>query len=258
MTHLQTKQQAKNLDNSFPFKRLTVFHHNKNISKYDFSNHPVLLGRSKNNAVVLRSPSISRHHASITTKNKKIWIKNLSRKNDLYVNKQAVQHHSLTDGDVISIGEYQLYFTMESSVVTSSKEDNNTTSTVATLAGSQPQKNQDTNGLNRKISGSSCTKLNDQTNTATVPVLVALVILVSIPAALYYTNNTSNLPISQNRNQSQPLDQETSIESQEATATLIEKKKTDNRASIHRVDTFYGGVLIETYGDDLIETEDVQ
>jgi len=286
MTQLQPKQQAKKLDNSFLFKRLAVFHHNKKISKYDFRNHPVLLGRSKNNSVVLRSPSISRHHAAIITKNKKTTIKKLSSKNAVYVNKQAIEYHSLTDGDVIRIGEFQLFFTQESSADTSSMKDSTTTSTVAKRVKSQPQKNGDTNDLkrknatNRRIPDSSSTKRNDQqdakqrprtdaevfskahkkgkTATATALVLVALVLLVAIPAILFYTNkkinipldeqanNTSDSSVSQNQNQSQSFNPRASVGSQEITAPPIEKKKTDNKPTSYRIDTFYDGELIKT------------
>ncbi len=71
----------------------------------------VVVGRSPDNEIYIKSKFVSRHHAQITCDDTSCVIEDLNSTNGLYVGEKRVQKHILQDGDVVSLGVHDLVFT---------------------------------------------------------------------------------------------------------------------------------------------------
>jgi hypothetical protein len=83
----------------------------KLISQRKINRQQILIGRKQKNDITLEGRYISRHHAVLINKPMGVHIVDLKSKNGLRVNGETVRKHALANGDVISIGDYQLKFT---------------------------------------------------------------------------------------------------------------------------------------------------
>ena len=63
------------------------------------------IGRQFDNDVVLDDRAVSRYHATIAVKNRKLHIFDKGSKNGIIVNKVRVKSAQLCDGDIIKIGK---------------------------------------------------------------------------------------------------------------------------------------------------------
>jgi len=75
----------------------------------------ISIGRNKDNGIRLNDPTVSACHAKIVTEfdpafMDTTFIEDLSSTNGVYVNEHRIQRQALYDGDVITIGKYQLVF----------------------------------------------------------------------------------------------------------------------------------------------------
>jgi adenylate cyclase len=78
---------------------------------FEISTPSISVGRVDSNDLVLRHPSVSRHHARITVlPGDMILLNDLGSMNGTFVNNVQVQEHRLKDQDRIAIGMYELKF----------------------------------------------------------------------------------------------------------------------------------------------------
>ena len=70
----------------------------------------ISIGRTADNEIHIRSPSVSRHHARIVRKNARSRIIDSGSKNGVYVNSFRVAEQELHDGDQIIIGTVELTY----------------------------------------------------------------------------------------------------------------------------------------------------
>ena len=74
---------------------------------------PWRIGRGKDNELVLRDNSVSRHHAEIVRDGGRFAIKDLDSLNGLFVDNKKVQWTALSDGAQIDIGDLRLTFSTD-------------------------------------------------------------------------------------------------------------------------------------------------
>ena len=75
---------------------------------------PWRIGRGKDNELVLRDNSVSRHHAEIVRDDGgRFAIKDLDSLNGVFVDNKKVQWTSLSDGAQIDIGDLRLTFSTD-------------------------------------------------------------------------------------------------------------------------------------------------
>jgi hypothetical protein len=72
-----------------------------------------LIGRAKVNDIVLRDVSVSSQHCKIWPENGHFVLHDLQSTNGTFVNDKRVAHHTLSDGDIVQIGETFLQFNTE-------------------------------------------------------------------------------------------------------------------------------------------------
>ncbi len=70
----------------------------------------ITIGRSKHNDIRLNDATVSAHHAKIVTFFEPTYIEDLSSTNGTYINEHRILKRTLRDGDVITIGKYQLVY----------------------------------------------------------------------------------------------------------------------------------------------------
>lgn len=70
----------------------------------------VTIGRKSGNDIQIKDTAVSAHHAKIITFFEPTFIQDLGSTNGTYVNNRRILKHTLQDGDVITIGQHQLYY----------------------------------------------------------------------------------------------------------------------------------------------------
>lgn len=70
----------------------------------------VSLGRSKNNSIVIKDPSVSRYHAKILKKANSYIIFDLNSTNGTFVNQKPIREANLSNNDIITLGQTTFVF----------------------------------------------------------------------------------------------------------------------------------------------------
>lgn len=78
--------------------------------KYPVENPQQIIGRNPQSEIFLNDRSASRQHAEVTKQRGKVWIRDLSSRNGLFVNNLKVTEWALRDGDLVRIGCTLLQF----------------------------------------------------------------------------------------------------------------------------------------------------
>ncbi len=68
------------------------------------------IGRQLDNDIVLNHAIVSRHHAQIETRGRQVWVRDLSSRNGVFVNRLRVKEEQLSDSDTITIGPFDMLF----------------------------------------------------------------------------------------------------------------------------------------------------
>ncbi|MGH7763253.1 MAG: FHA domain-containing protein [Candidatus Dormibacteraceae bacterium] len=76
------------------------------------SDHPLRLGRSPDNDVILRDPATSGHHARVEQRGDEFWIVDLGSTNGTLVNGEPIQEKQLNHGDRITVGQNAVQFSV--------------------------------------------------------------------------------------------------------------------------------------------------
>ncbi|QTR49980.1 FHA domain-containing protein [Candidatus Thiothrix anitrata] len=80
------------------------------IKRMTLKSTSVTLGRHAKNDITLQDRTISQQHARITQVRDDCFLEDLNSTNGTYVNHQNIEQHYLEDGDIISLGKYQIIF----------------------------------------------------------------------------------------------------------------------------------------------------
>jgi adenylate cyclase len=68
------------------------------------------IGRQLDNDIVLNHAIVSRHHAHMELRGRQAWIRDLNSRNGVFVNRLRVKEEELRDGDIITIGPFEMLF----------------------------------------------------------------------------------------------------------------------------------------------------
>jgi adenylate cyclase len=78
---------------------------------FELSGPTVSVGRAESNDLVLRHPSVSRHHARVTVlPGDTVLLNDLGSLNGTFVNGTQIQEHRLSDQDRVGVGMYELKY----------------------------------------------------------------------------------------------------------------------------------------------------
>ena len=90
--------------------KIAVRQDGKIIAEYDLLAGSVIVGRSPDNDIFIKSKFVSRHHARLTSDESGCTIVDLNSTNGVVIDEQRVQVQHLKDGDVISLGIHELIY----------------------------------------------------------------------------------------------------------------------------------------------------
>ncbi len=85
----------------------------KGVQYFPLDKDLVTVGRSRECDVVLEDVNISRRHCQVRKAGSAYTLEDLKSKNGTYVNGAPVQHWSLSDGDLIGLGDQKLLYKLE-------------------------------------------------------------------------------------------------------------------------------------------------
>ena len=81
------------------------------ISVQSFPLGRVIVGRSPDNEIYIKSKFVSRHHAQLVSDQDGCVIEDLNSTNGVFMGARQVKKHRLRTGDVVSLGVHELVYT---------------------------------------------------------------------------------------------------------------------------------------------------
>jgi len=104
--------------------KITINRENFKIDERELEQGSLSIGRSHDNALSIDDPAVSNHHAQIVTVFDSSYIEDHGSTNGTFVNGKQIKTHTLHNGDVLTIGHYQILF--QSETVTTARTANAT------------------------------------------------------------------------------------------------------------------------------------
>ena len=95
--------------------RITINRDSFKVAERELEQGTLSIGRKKDNAVHIDDPTVSSHHAQIVTVFDSSYVEDLGSTNGTFVNGQKTKTHTLHNGDIVTIGQYQLLFQTDNS-----------------------------------------------------------------------------------------------------------------------------------------------
>ncbi|MEM8816345.1 MAG: AAA family ATPase [Pseudomonadota bacterium] len=93
-----------------PVTRIEVRSDDETLSTQSFPLGRVIIGRSPDNEIYIKSKFVSRHHAQLLSDEDGAVIQDLNSTNGIFVGDKQVKKHRLQDGDVVSMGVHELVY----------------------------------------------------------------------------------------------------------------------------------------------------
>ncbi len=81
------------------------------VSVQSFPPGRVIVGRSPDNEIYIKSKFVSRHHAQLVSDNEGCVIEDLNSTNGVFIDERQIKKRRLQSGDVVSLGVHQLVYT---------------------------------------------------------------------------------------------------------------------------------------------------
>ena len=81
------------------------------LSVQSFPHGRIIVGRSPDNEIYIKSKFVSRHHAQLVSDDEGCVIEDLNSTNGMFIDEKQIKKRRLQDGDVVSLGVHQLVYT---------------------------------------------------------------------------------------------------------------------------------------------------
>lgn len=91
--------------------QIEILNEGESISVQSFGPGRVIIGRSPDNEICIKSKFVSRHHAQLVSDEDGCTIEDLNSTNGVFVADRQVKKQRLNDGDVIALGAHDLVYT---------------------------------------------------------------------------------------------------------------------------------------------------
>ena len=83
----------------------------ESLSIHSFPQGRVIVGRSPDNEIYIKSKFVSRHHAQLVTDDDGRVIEDLNSTNGVFLGEKQVKKYRLRNGDIVSLGVHELIYT---------------------------------------------------------------------------------------------------------------------------------------------------
>jgi pSer/pThr/pTyr-binding forkhead associated (FHA) protein len=98
--------------------KITLNRENFKVEERELEQGTLSIGRNQDNNLPIDDPAVSSHHAQIVTVFDSTYVEDLGSTNGTFVNGKKVKTHTLHNGDVLTIGHYQILFQQSHAVHT--------------------------------------------------------------------------------------------------------------------------------------------
>ncbi len=105
------RQVAERLDPQTNVTQIEVRSDGDRLSVQTFPAGRIIVGRSPDNEIYIKSKFVSRHHAQLISDDDGCFIEDLNSTNGVYLGEKQIKKHRLSDGDVITLGVHELVYT---------------------------------------------------------------------------------------------------------------------------------------------------
>jgi len=93
--------------------KITINRENFQVDELELEQGSLSIGRNQDNDLSIDDPAVSGHHAQIVTVFDSSYVEDLGSTNGTFVNGKQVKTHTLHNGDVLTMGHYQILFQSE-------------------------------------------------------------------------------------------------------------------------------------------------
>ncbi|MDH3481212.1 MAG: AAA family ATPase [Gammaproteobacteria bacterium] len=104
------QQVEKRLPASGSVTQIALRTNGEILAEYAFPVGRVIVGRSPDNEIYVKSKFVSRHHAQLVSDENGCIIEDLNSTNGLFLGAKQIKKYHLRDGDVISMGVHELVY----------------------------------------------------------------------------------------------------------------------------------------------------
>jgi pSer/pThr/pTyr-binding forkhead associated (FHA) protein len=80
------------------------------VSTHSFPPGRIIIGRSPDNEIYIKSKFVSRHHAQVVSEDDGAVVEDLNSTNGVFIGDKQVKKYRLSDGDVITLGVHDLVY----------------------------------------------------------------------------------------------------------------------------------------------------
>jgi general secretion pathway protein A len=103
--------------NKVALARILLASGGRTVAERTLSPGRLIIGRTGANDLQVESRFVSRHHCQIVTSQHSCVIEDLNSTNGIFLHSKRVRSHNLNDGDVITIGQHELLYIDERSLL---------------------------------------------------------------------------------------------------------------------------------------------
>ncbi len=105
------RQVAARHSNESHITQIEVRSDGESLSVQSFGPGRIIVGRSPENEIYVKSKFVSRHHAQLISNGEGCVIEDLNSTNGVFIDEQQIKKHRLNDGDVVTLGVHELVYT---------------------------------------------------------------------------------------------------------------------------------------------------
>ena len=121
--HEKLRQVAARHGNESHVTQIEVRSDGESLSVQSFEPGRIIVGRSPDNEIYIKSKFVSRHHAQLVSNGDGCIIEDLNSTNGVFVGEKQVKNHRLKNGEVVSLGVHELIYTDLRQVVNINRKD---------------------------------------------------------------------------------------------------------------------------------------
>ena len=134
--HDKLRQASERLNSHSNVTQIEVRSDGDRISLQAYPFGRVIVGRSPDNEIYIKSKFVSRHHAQLVTDESGCVVEDLNSTNGVFIGEKQVKKHRLKSGDVVTLGVHELVYTdLREAAESASEEDMEEDSDEASVVG---------------------------------------------------------------------------------------------------------------------------
>ena len=109
--HQKLDQLSARLIDDSKLTQIEVRTDGEQVALQTFPQGRVIVGRSPDNEIYIKSKFVSRHHAQLVTDEEGCVVEDLNSTNGVFLGEKQIKKYRLRDGDVVTIGVHELIYT---------------------------------------------------------------------------------------------------------------------------------------------------